>query len=155
LDIRYCVLVLPDSPRPVRRLLARMAFALLPFAALATVRWFTPLLDSPPYVYTRADHDKATAEDAGARHPPGRGLAPANAAKTTVYFGSLDEAERLAREVIEGAGPSERDRQDGNAIHDGHEVLGLVALRRGDLDRAKRELLLAGETPGSPQLDSF
>lgn len=43
----------------------------------------------------------------------------------------------------------------GNAIHDGHMVLGRVALRRGDIEAAKRELLEAGKTPESPQLNSL
>jgi hypothetical protein len=34
-------------------------------------------------------------------------------------------------------------------------VLGRVALRKGDLEAAKRELMEAGRTPGSPQLNSF
>jgi hypothetical protein len=34
-------------------------------------------------------------------------------------------------------------------------VLGRVAVRDGDLETAERELLLAGNTPGSPQLNSF
>jgi hypothetical protein len=34
-------------------------------------------------------------------------------------------------------------------------VLGRVALRKGDVEAAKRELIEAGRTPGSPQLNSF
>jgi hypothetical protein len=43
----------------------------------------------------------------------------------------------------------------GNAIHKGNIVLGRIALERGDTAAAKQHLLAAGETPGSPQLDSF
>jgi tetratricopeptide (TPR) repeat protein len=43
----------------------------------------------------------------------------------------------------------------GNAIHLGHTVLGLLALRQGDIDLAIDELRKSGDTPGSPQLNSF
>ena len=36
-----------------------------------------------------------------------------------------------------------------------NQLLGRVALREGRLDEAKRFLLAAGASPGSPQLDSF
>ncbi|HVW10013.1 MAG TPA: hypothetical protein VHC90_15600 [Bryobacteraceae bacterium] len=51
--------------------------------------------------------------------------------------------------------PSVRYFSSGNAIHAGHSVLGLVALHSGDTGTAREELLAAGRTPGSPQLDSF
>jgi len=37
----------------------------------------------------------------------------------------------------------------------GNLVLGRIALRRGQIEEAKRRLLEAGESPGSPQMDSF
>jgi hypothetical protein len=43
----------------------------------------------------------------------------------------------------------------GNAIYYGHSNLGRAALGRGDVEEAKRRLLAAGRTRGSPQLDSF
>lgn len=43
----------------------------------------------------------------------------------------------------------------GNAIHDSHVILGRLALKQNDLAAARNELLLAGQTPGSPQLNSF
>lgn len=43
----------------------------------------------------------------------------------------------------------------GNAIFDGHIVLGLLALRHDDVTTAGHELLEAGKTPGSPNLNSF
>jgi len=43
----------------------------------------------------------------------------------------------------------------GNAIHLGHTVLGLLALGAQDQSAAINELHFSGQTPGSPQLNSF
>ena len=43
----------------------------------------------------------------------------------------------------------------GNVIHSGNQILGLAALSDGNVGKAKRYLLAAGKTPGSPQLNSF
>jgi len=76
-------------------------------------------------------------------------------AKTAFEAGDLELATRYSRELLDAA---ERHREDwnyGNAIHDGHLVLGRVALRGGNLDEAKQQLLESGKTPGSPPLNSF
>ena len=69
--------------------------------------------------------------------------------------GRIEQAEAYALEFLDLAERLERDWNYGNAIHDGNLVLGRVALARGDMAEAKRRLLLAGDTPGSPVLDSF
>jgi len=43
----------------------------------------------------------------------------------------------------------------GDVIYDANQILGLAALRRGNVGAAKTYLLAAGRTPGSPVLDSF
>jgi len=43
----------------------------------------------------------------------------------------------------------------GNNVHYGNIILGRIAIKRGDLEEAKKRLLNAGNTPGSPQLNSF
>jgi hypothetical protein len=48
-----------------------------------------------------------------------------------------------------------RDWNYGNAIHDGHMMLGLVRLAQEDIKGAKKHLLASGRTPGSLQLNSF
>jgi hypothetical protein len=76
-------------------------------------------------------------------------------AKAAFEVGAIDEAEARARELLSLATTFRNDWNYGNAIHDGHSVLGRVALARGDVVAAKRALLEAGTTPGSPQLGSF
>jgi hypothetical protein len=78
-----------------------------------------------------------------------------DAAKAAVELGSVSSAEAYANELLQLAPQFPRDWNYGNAIHDGHMVLGRVALRRGDLARARAELMASSSTPGSPQLDSF
>ena len=43
----------------------------------------------------------------------------------------------------------------GNKIYDNHTKLGRVALRKGNIEEAKKHLYAAGCTPGSPQLNSY
>jgi hypothetical protein len=78
----------------------------------------------------------------------------------TSAFGAkhFEEARRYATELLECIAPFDASMHTfpvGNAIHHGNLVLGRLALLDGDVERAKRCLLAAGRTPGSPQLDSF
>lgn len=77
------------------------------------------------------------------------------ASEVALATGQLDRAERLAKALIELAAEYRDDWYYGNAIHNGHAALGLVQMKRGDVPEAERELLRAGATPGSPQLNSF
>ena len=72
-------------------------------------------------------------------------------AKAALKAGRIGDAERYATEVLGDTGP----HVDGDAVHDGHSVLGLLALERADVDEAKRQLIQAGSTMGSPVLSSF
>lgn len=49
----------------------------------------------------------------------------------------------------------EKDWNYGNVIHEANTRLGRISLKQGEVGDAKRYLLEAGKTPGSPQLDSF
>ena len=77
------------------------------------------------------------------------------AAEVALASGLLDCAEGLAKELLELAAEYRDHWYYGNAIHNGHAVLGMVQMRRGDLPEAEQELLRAGASPGSPQLNSF
>lgn len=68
---------------------------------------------------------------------------------------NYSKAETLALEYLELAEHFKGDWNYGNAIHSGHQVLGLVRLKEGRVESAKKHLLAAGRTPGSPQLNSY
>jgi hypothetical protein len=76
-------------------------------------------------------------------------------AEFALRVGELDRAAALARELLAIAERFRADFDYGNAVHHGHLLLGRVALRRGDRSAAGEELLAAGRTRGSPQLNSF
>ena len=72
-----------------------------------------------------------------------------------VRTGDLEKALSYSDEALRLAESYQSSWAYGNALHRGHLVRGHVALSRGDVQRAVTELLAAGATPGSPQLDSF
>ena len=76
-------------------------------------------------------------------------------AKAAVEAGDVQKAREYATELLDRAARRKNNWHYGNAVHDGNVVLGRVALRSGDLEKAKEHLLTAGRTPGSPQLNSF
>lgn len=69
--------------------------------------------------------------------------------------GETVKAELYASELLQSAEKFKKDWNYGNALHKGNVILGRIALQHGDIVSAKQHLLAAGETPGSPQLDSF
>lgn len=75
-------------------------------------------------------------------------------------YGAFDlqrysEARELANKAIE-ISPSFQDNWNyGNATFAGHTVLGLLALREGNIEQAVAELQQSATTTGSPQLASF
>jgi TonB family protein len=82
-----------------------------------------------------------------------RSLALPQLAKAAVAAGALDKALLYANELIASVGNG--GWNNGNAVHDGNIVRGLVALRSGNIQLATKDLIEAGKTTGSPQLDSF
>jgi hypothetical protein len=78
-----------------------------------------------------------------------------DAAKAAMDAGKTDEAYRYAQELKEKMKTLDRGNgmHYGNAWYDSNIVLGRVALAKGDVGEAKRYLIEAGSTPGSPQLD--
>ena len=92
---------------------------------------------------------------AKAATPEDRFYALGPVAKHRADKGDVASAQAMATELL-GMAPQFKDNWNyGNAIHDGNVVLGRVALRRGDVAAARAHLAAAGQTPGSPQLNSF
>jgi hypothetical protein len=75
--------------------------------------------------------------------------------KRAVERGDHARAICLAQELLVLASRYPTDWNFGNAVHHAHLALGRVALATNDLPTARAELLAAGHTPGSPQLNSF
>jgi TonB family protein len=92
-------------------------------------------------------------QDASGKEGPQRGYALAPLAKAALAAGALDKASLYANELLTTAQAG--DWNDGNAVHDGNMVRGLVALRSGNVEQAAKDLVEAGKTKGSPQLNSF
>ena len=76
-------------------------------------------------------------------------------AKLAVEAGDFGKARQYATELLQKAPKYKKNWNYGNAIHDGHMVHGRVVLNQGNQKAAVKQLLEAGKTPGSPQLDSF
>jgi hypothetical protein len=73
-------------------------------------------------------------------------------ARAELAAGHDDKAAALAQEWLAMA-PDFRDGwEHGNAIHDGNEILGLIALKKNDVAEAKSRLRAAGQTRGSPEI---
>ena len=76
-------------------------------------------------------------------------------AKVAFEAEEFDKARPYASELLEKANKDKKSWNYGNAVHDGNLVLGRLALKAGNIDQAKEYLMKAGNTPGSPQLNSF
>ncbi len=78
-----------------------------------------------------------------------------SAAAAAFHLGRFGEAKAYATSCLSLAPLFRENWNYGNAIHIGHTVLGLIALNDGDEATAVTELVASGNTPGSPQLNSF
>lgn len=77
------------------------------------------------------------------------------ASQIFLKLAAFETVEAYSNEMLATAEQDHCDWNYGNAIHDANILLGRVALRRGDIKKAKMHLIRAGKTPGSPQLDTF
>jgi len=79
----------------------------------------------------------------------------ADLAEVSLESGTNDEAKAYANQLLDLATDRPGNWYTGNAIHYGNLVLRRLALQSGDTKTAKLHLLAAGQTSGSPQLNSF
>lgn len=73
-------------------------------------------------------------------------------AKVAIAIGDTDSAKKYANQMLED---DQEDWNTGNNVHAGNCILGLAALKEDNVEEAKKRLLAAGATKGSPQLNSF
>jgi hypothetical protein len=65
------------------------------------------------------------------------------------------KAKRYAHRALQQAGRFHKDPAYGDAVYTGHEIQGLLALKKGDLEKAERELVdAAAKGPGSEKLSA-
>lgn len=74
-------------------------------------------------------------------------------AKAALAAGELDKAADYAHQMLEWNAPGQS--YYGEFIYNGNFVLGMLAVREGNLDEAEQYLLQSGDTTGSPALNSF
>jgi beta-lactamase regulating signal transducer with metallopeptidase domain/tetratricopeptide (TPR) repeat protein len=76
-------------------------------------------------------------------------------AKAAFVAGDFTKAHQYAQELLQTAPQYRGDWNYGNALYTGNSVLGQIALAQGDIPSAKSYLGVVGDSPGSPQLDTF
>ncbi len=94
----------------------------------------------------------------GATNGYAKFLSMNRAAKMSLAVGRTEDARRFATDMMVLDDKYSRgvpEKANGDMVHDGNLVLGRIAVDEGRLDEAKRRLLAAGQTSGSPALGSF
>src|SRR2546422_4049314 len=76
-------------------------------------------------------------------------------ATSALEAGEIETAQRWARDGLNDATTATSAWSVANSVHHAHIILGRIALRAGDLAEARKHLIQASQSQGSPQLDSF
>lgn len=76
-------------------------------------------------------------------------------AKLAFNVGEFAKAEKYAAELLAFASQNPNDEKYGPALHDGHMIMGRLALRRNSVAEARERLIAAGKTTGGGTLTSF
>jgi hypothetical protein len=75
-----------------------------------------------------------------------------DAAKESFDAGKIDDAQKYAEQLMALLPNFQKNRDYGGAMCDANVVLGRVAVRKGNLEDAKRYLIAAGSCPPTPYL---
>jgi len=100
-------------------------------------------------------YQQAIKELTNAKTDEDRFYALDGAAKESFQSGHTEDARKFAKELLEMSSRFKTDWNYGNAIQDGNLVLGRIAVKEGRIDEAKKFLIEAGKSKGSPQMDTF
>ena len=112
-------------------------------------------IQNPKDFTPQARYEQAIKELKAASTELNRFYALTDASITSFEVGKIVEAEKYADELLKLAPSYKSDWNYGNAIHKGNIALGRIAVTKNEIAKAKEYLLKAGDTPGSPQLNSF
>ena len=115
----------------------------------------SPIIAHSQPMASKDTYDKAMAELKSAKDGYSRWCALNHAAKESLNQGRDADAKSFADELERLAPKYKKDWNYGNAVQDFNIVLGRLALKSGDVDAAKKRLLAAGHSTGSPQMDTF
>ena len=105
---------------------------------------------TPEALYSHSMQELESAQDTEERF-----YALTEASLRSYEVGKTDDAKSYADELLRLASLFRSNWNYGNAIHKGNIVLGRIALKNNEIVRATEYLHKAGDTPGSPQLNSF
>lgn len=97
------------------------------------------------------------AAETAAEHLPDdrqRFAADVDLARLAWRTGNVRKAKRYSYRCLLQAGRFHSDPAYGDAVYTGHEIVGLLALRQGHIDKAARELADSAKTPGSKALSA-
>lgn len=94
--------------------------------------------------------DQAIKKLAAAKTQEDKFYALNDAAKETFVVGKVEDARKYAEELMALLPNFPGDWDYGNAVQDANLVLGRIAVQNGHIDEAKRHLIAAGNSPGSP-----
>ena len=134
--------------------LVAACLAVIAVSLVAVGVWYPRSTAMPPPF--RAEwRERSLAALAAANDDYKRWVSLPSAALALSMDGDPAQATAIARETLALAPKYERDWNHGNALHKANLALGHLALRAGDREGARAFLKAAGDTPGSPQLDSF
>src|SRR5437667_10771816 len=76
-------------------------------------------------------------------------------ATSALEAGEIETAQRWARDGLNDATTATSDWSVANSVDHAHIILGRIALRGGELAEARKHLIQASHSQGSPQPDRF
>lgn len=92
---------------------------------------------------------------AAADSPEQRFYALGAAAKESFAVGKIEDAQKYAQELMALLPSFHQNREYGGAMSDANLVLGRIAVRNGNMEDARRYLIVAGQIPTTPQLENY
>ncbi len=124
-----------------------LAPLLLAAAARAAEPGIRPPAPGETEVLAQAERDERALED-----DESRWKASIELARLAWRAGDARKAKRYAHRALQQAGRFHKDPLYGDAVYTGHEILGLLALKKDDVEKAERELADSAKSPGSAKL---